>query len=820
MNVVTLDGIAAGMDGVLGAVGGKAAGLGALAAAGERVPPGFCLTTGAYEAGEVPEDDLLAAYRRLGGGRVAVRSSATAEDLPEASFAGQQETYLNVEGERELVEAVRRCWDSLNTDRAVAYREANLPAGADARMAVVVQRMVDARAAGVLFTADPMSGSRSRMVVDAAPGLGTAVVDGSTEPDHYVLEPGGPAQGPGDGCLSRPQLAELRAAGERLQRLFGAPQDIEWAYDGDGVLWLLQSRAITALFPLAPVTGRTEPRFYLEIGNIQGMLRPFTPMGISVMESAWDRMLTEWGFGEPTREYFDMVNVGGRLYTDVTGLLRSRRMRGNLAEKLEVYGPRVQAAVRVVLDDPRFAAGTQPPASAAPLVRLALGAVRYGPGALAGMADVLARPAQARAKVWEGIAELRRYQGPGPSAPAAERLRRVVSEGFGPVFGAPMAKVLMPTMAGVALPYLVPALLKGIATEEETAALLGGMPHNVTTEMDLHLWRLASGAAEHRDLLTGTDPDELAAKYQAGTLPDIGLAEFLRHYGHRATAEIDIGLPRWSEDPAPLFATIANYLRMDDPEQAPPRRFAKAAGKAEATAADLRRRARRARPVRGRIASFLMHRARELTGMREVAKFAWLIPYAEMRRQLLLAGGELAERGLLDAAEDIMFLSLDEASAAADHGGDQRALVAERKAGYARELRRRHVPVALLSDGTDAESLAPPLPAAEGELAGAPAAAGRATGRARVVIHPDGARIEPGEILVAPTTDPGWTPLFMTAGGLVTETGSVVAHGPTVAREYGIPAVICLRGATDRIATGDLITIDGSTGTVVIEPEE
>ncbi|MUL44330.1 pyruvate, water dikinase [Streptomonospora sp. PA3] len=815
MDVVALDGIAEGMH---GAVGGKAAGLAAMIALGERVPPGFCLTTDAHAAGEIPEDALLAAYRDLGGGPVAVRSSATAEDLPEASFAGQQETYLGVEGERDLLDAVRRCWESLDTDRARAYRETNLPAGAEARMAVVVQRMVDAETAGVLFTADPATGSRSRTVVDAAPGLGTAVVDGSITPDHYVIADDRTPEGPDGGCLSRAQLAELHAAGERLQNGFGAPQDVEWAYDRDGVLWLLQSRPITALFPLPPDTGRPHPRLYLEIGNIQGMVRPFTPIGMSLLQRAADRMFAVARLDGGVRDLFDMAAIGGRLFVDVTGLVCNRRIGPGLADSMEVYGPRVQAAVRRVQQDPRFRAdNAAAPFPLTPLLRLAL---RYGPPTVLAFADVLARPEAARIRARVAIAELRRHRGPGASADASERLRYVAEDAFSQIYGTAIFRVAMPTMAGVILPQVLPALLRGIATDEEAAAVAAGAPHNVTTEMDLELWRLAEGAAEHRDLLTGTDPQELAARYHAGTLPDIGLDGFLRRYGHRAGGEVDIGVPRWAEDPAPLFATIANYLRLDDPGQAPPRRFARAAARAEAAVADLSRRAVRARPLRGRAAAFLMRRTRELVGMRELTKFAWLIPYAEMRRQLLLAGAQLADRGRLEEAADIVFLDLDEARAAADRGVDQRALVAERKAVHVRELRRRHVPAALLSDGTDVEALAPPLPASAGTLTGAPAAAGRATGRARVVRDPAGARVEPGEILVAPTTDPGWTPLFMTAGGLVTETGSVVAHGPTVAREYGIPAVIALPGATEKISTGDLITIDGGAGTVVIEPEE
>ncbi|MFB9803431.1 PEP/pyruvate-binding domain-containing protein, partial [Streptomonospora salina] len=571
MDVVGLDAAAAGMEDT---VGGKAAGLGAMIALGERVPPGFCLTTDAYTAGAIPEDALLAAYRDLGGGPVAVRSSATAEDLPEASFAGQQETCLNVEGERELVQAVRRCWESLETDRARAYREANLAPGTEARMAVVVQRMVGAAAAGVLFTADPTTGSRSRSVVDAASGLGTAVVDGSIAPDHYVLDAGGVAEAPDDGCLRAAQLEELHAVGERLQRGFGAPQDVEWAYDGDGVLWLLQSRPITALFPLPAAPRRPEPRLYLEVGTIQGMARPFTPIGMSLLQQALDRMFAIARLDDGVRDLFDMVPIGGRLFTDVTGLMRNRWIGPNLAESMEVYGPRVQAAVRRMLADPRFSADRgSVPLPVAALLRLAL---RYGPPTVFAFAGALARPEAARARAAEAVAQLRRHRGPGPGAEASERLRYIGEDGLDRVYGPDVFAAAMPTMVGVFLPRVLPALLKGIATPQEAAAVLAGAPHNVTTEMDLELWRLAEGAAEYRELLTGTDPAELAARYHAGTLPDIGLEGFLDRYGHRAGGEIDIGLPRWSEDPAPLFATIANYLRLDDPDQAPPRRFARA----------------------------------------------------------------------------------------------------------------------------------------------------------------------------------------------------------------------------------------------------
>ncbi|WP_043626037.1 PEP/pyruvate-binding domain-containing protein [Nonomuraea candida] len=798
---------------MLDLVGGKAAGLGELIKAGERVPDGFCLTVESYRSGELPEKELIEAYDRLGGGRVAVRSSATAEDLPEASFAGQQDTYLNVEGPGELIDAVRRCWDSLFTERAVAYRAA---AGVgEASMAVVVQRMVDPVAAGVLFTANPVTGCRTEMVVDAAPGLGTAIVEGSVVPDHHVLGGRAPAVPNPDGCLSAEQLERLRAAGLRLQRHFGSPQDIEWAIDADDVLWLLQSRPVTTLFPLPPDTGDT--RLYLEFGHMQGMLRPCTPMGVSLLKTGGRVWFEAAGARVDRRDPLPrLVPIGGRIYFDATDFIRSRVTRGRIGTSLEIYGPRVQGAVLRLLDDPRFAPRPGLPFRLGSALK---GALRMVPAGLAGVVSSLSDPARARARARRGVAEIKRLiTPPGESATAAERVRWVVEDSHKAVMSIDMHGILWPLAAGMIAGTAPAALLKGVATDEELDTVLGGMPYNVTTEMDLKLWDLAVRAREHRDLFLGASPEELAGRYFAGELPDIGMTGFLAAYGMRAAAEIDVGVPRWDEDPAPLFATIANYLRIDDPQQAPDLRFKAAAARAERMVETLSRRARRKRPVRGRLAAFLLRRSRQLTGLREIGKFAWLPVIQACRRQLLLAGAELAGRGRLERAGDIMFLTLDEARAAALDRADHREPAARRRAEHERELRRRAVPGALLSDGTDVEALAPAPPARDGVLTGMSGAAGRATGRARVILDPAGARIEPGEILVAPTTDPGWTPLFMTAAGLVTETGSPVAHGPTVAREYGIPAVICVRDATNQIRTGQLITIDGTAGTVRVEP--
>ncbi|MEV6371810.1 PEP/pyruvate-binding domain-containing protein [Micromonospora musae] len=787
-------------DGMADLVGGKAAGLGALIRLGERVPAGFCVTTAAQEAGASPEAEIEAAYRQLGGGPVAVRSSATAEDLPDASFAGIQDTFLGVTGVADLLSAIEKTRHSLHTDRAVAYRDAHHIEHAAVRMAVVVQRMVDAAVAGVLFTANPVTGRRTEMIVEAAAGLGTTVVDGAADVERYVL--GEPSQ-PG-GLLTAAQLDELRAVGERLQHRLGGPQDVEWAYDRQGVLWLLQSRPITTLFPLPPATDDPEPRVYLEFGHVQGMLRPVTPMGMSTLKSVIVAMLASLGLR------VEVTDIGGRLYGDLTDLARDPSARKRLVKLMAVdFGPRAQAVMERVLADPRFAPrpGRRAGRGGAPDARTAL-------RALIGVLRALARPAAARTRMFRAIDQLAADSAaPAELRTAADRLRFVRDQ---EETSPGTDDLVWPIIAGMLAATLPAHLLKGVADRDEIDTVLGGMPHNVTIEMDLALWRLTEQARAHRDLLLSTEPRELADRYRLGTLPDIGLAAFLDRYGHRAVAEVDLGVPRWAEDPAPVFAMIANYLRVTDPDQAPDRRFARAAATAEATLDRLVVRARRRRPVRGRIAGFLLRRARSLAGLREAGKFAGLYRLREMRRQLLLIGAELADGGLLARPDDIMFLNLDEAAAAVHQRADHRATVTARRSVHERELRRRTVPVALLSDGTDLEAALPVPATTAGALRGVGAAAGAATGPARVVRDPATAHLEPGEILVAPTTDPGWTPLFLTAAGLVTETGAVMAHGPTVAREYGIPAVICVPDATRLIRTGDIVTVDAAAGTVTV----
>jgi len=830
--------------------GGKAVNLAELIGAGFPVPDGFCVGTPAYAqaadtagiaalldgpdlparardallATPIPDDvaaAVTAAYLALGeGAPVAVRSSATAEDLPGASFAGQQDTYLNVVGVAALLDAVRRCWASLWTDRAVAYRaDAGIP-HAGTQLAVVVQRMVDARAAGVLFTADPISGRRSRSVLDAAAGLGDAVVSGAVDPDHWVVDGRAITSGPPAGCLTDRQVRDLVELGRRVEAHFGAPQDIEWALDGEGTLWLTQSRAITTLYPVPPPR-RPGLRVHLNASLAQGLTRPITPMGLSAFRVI-GASLAELATGRPVDPMDGPAGfgiAGDRAFIDITAALRNPVGRKAVPAVFGVMEARSAVVVRGLLAaEPSLAPSrsTLPGAVAfaRPVLRILL---RYRVPALIALG--LVRPAAARKVVAARGAQLRARLAEPVTGDAHARLAHVVT------LLRAIPPIMPRTVPAAAGGFLALGLARRVAGPDLDAQavheVLRGLPHNVTTDMDLELWALATRLDQASTAaLHDATPAELAGRFHARALPPVlqrELAAFLAEHGHRTAAEIDLGMPRWSDNPTQVLGSLANYLRITEPADHPDARFARGAAAAEAAVAQVVGRVRQRSRVRAWVTGLALRRTRQLAGMRETHKDYLVRVLAHARAQLATLGAELAGRGLLAAADDVFFLELREVAAAMD-GVDQRGLVADRRAEYDRELRRRHIPRVLLSDGTEPEAehagqIGGPAP--EGALVGTPASAGTVTGVVRVVLDPADAHLEPGEILVAPSTDPGWTPLFLTAGGLVMEMGGSNSHGAVVAREYGIPAVVGVPDATGRLRTGQTVTVDGAAGTVV-----
>ncbi|HWI63811.1 MAG TPA: PEP/pyruvate-binding domain-containing protein [Symbiobacteriaceae bacterium] len=821
--------------------GGKGANLGEMARAGLPVPPGFVLLTPAYQAfvaagalqpatqelaGAARPDDaasvdgassairrlfderdvpadieaaVLEAYRQLGSPVVAVRSSATAEDLPGASFAGQQETYLNISGPAALMAAVKRCWSSLWTPRAISYRARQGIRPADVALAVVVQKLVYSDAAGVLFTANPINGRRDQMVIDGAFGLGESVVSGLVTPDHWVVEgqtgrvleeriarkqvwtvrgaDGSetrplPAEMQEQPSLSQDQVAELSALGRQVAAHYGAPQDIEWAVEG-GRLYLTQARPVTSLFPV-PSAG---PGFraYVCLNILQGVIEPLTPAGIAVLEGVSRgsaRLLYRIPVpdGQPAPAF---KVAAGRIFLDATSPLRNRRLRRALLGFTGAIDRQMSEILRSLAEtDPRLAV-TESRLPFRPPIGLALKMVGR-------LILALVAPNAARRWALQAVAaDVRAWEARIDGARDMASRVQILNE---------LSALFLPKTVARLLPCAIVGIIARAAAEKRLPAgavepILRALPDNPTTEMDLELWRVSRTLKREGAVPTAAHP---------------AVQAFLAKYGHRAVREIDAGMPRWSEDPTHVLEVLKTYLG-HGAESDPERHFAESAAAAELAAARL---------AKGFVMKWLIKRVRALGGAREYPKF-WFVQLPALARRIYRqAGEELLNRNRLDRIDDVYFLTPQELTSEAD----LRAVAAANRAAYTAELSRRAVPRVITTEG---ETLYGPPVSADGALPGIAASAGVYEGTVRVVFDPATARLEPGEVLVAPGTDPAWTPLFLTAGALVMEIGGPMSHGSVVAREYGIPAVVGVAGATQRLTTGTRVRVDGEKGQVI-----
>lgn len=777
---------------------------------------------------------------------LAVRSSATAEDLPEASFAGQQDTYLNVIGASALRVAVVACFASLWTARAIGYRLRNGVDQVQVALAVVVQVMVPAETSGVLFTANPLTGMRAESVIDATFGLGEALVSGQVEPDHWVVDTDsgrvrertqGAKQAatltsPGGGvqlvesvadrglCLTDAQVAEVTGLGARVAGLFGSPQDIEWAH-ADGRLHLLQSRAITTLFPLPDFTPTTRSPLaaWFSFGAVQGLLDPLTPIGQDAIRVAFSGAARLFG-GSVDPDANPYLGAGGeRLWIRLDLVARSPLGRNVLPIALPMVEPSTARILHQLREDPRLAPFPGRPGLAVfgpfghflrrvlPRVPRSLldpvgqrhafeaAADRY----VAGVEDAEALASaieEPRARLAARLTGLREQVG---------RALWVLLPRFAPIMGPGIA------MISRLNELAVKAGEPGLGLE-----CLRGLDGNVTTAMDLALWQVARTIrADAASLARFVDDDAeaLAFDYRSGVLPlaaQDAIRSFLADYGMRGPAEIDFGRPRWAEDPSQVLATLRSYVRIDQAERAPDVVFAD--GQRASRVATERLAGLLAGPD-ARQVRFLVSRIRGMMGARETPKFAIVKAMGILRRGLLASGAELVVAGVLERADDVCFLRLAELELVWTlDAGYWRGLIAARRGVDARERRRNQVPRVILSDGrTFYEGLGN---SPDGALSGSPVSPGVAEGRVRVVTDPATESLAPGEILVCRATDPSWTPLFLAAAGLVTEVGGMMTHGSVVAREYGIPAVVGVHDATGRLATGQYVRLDGTNGTI------
>jgi pyruvate,water dikinase len=880
-------------EATLETAGGKGANLARLTRAGFPVPRGFIISTDAYRefvtnnrwlaaiqsvvenlsaedssalekassqihaafvVGKMPgeiESAIRAAYADFENRPVAVRSSATAEDLPDLSFAGQQDTYLNLIGREQLLQGVINCWASLWTARAIGYRIRNGIDHNQAALAVVVQEMVQSESSGVLFTANPLTGLRSESVMDATFGLGEALVSGQVEPDHYVIDtlsstiiskslgekkistrgkPGGGVEVIEESSEARQALSDedirhLAWIGRQIQQEYKFPQDIEWAL-AEGTPYILQARPITSLFPV-PKESFDPLIVWFSLGAVQGLLSAITPLGQDTL-----RMFFGGAgklFGAPVRydETRALVPAGERLWIKVSDIMRNPLGRGVYKTILGFVEPSVGQIVRGLAEDPRLGVG-----EGHLKFRTLRGLFGFLGPIVVRAAGTVHDPERTRTDFGafiEGQLIQPQITGDDKFTRLAQRLQFMEERSTATLYKLlpRFAPVLGPTLASLALLTRITRNDKDERSDHgiSTVALevTRGLPNNVTTEMDLILWRMAKDIRSDSDSLQTfltLDAPVLASRYLSGSLPDKAqevVADFMSRYGMRCVGEIDIGQPRWREEPASIMQTLQSYLQIS-PEMAPDVLFERGANAADEAIEQLASAARGQTGgwLKERIVRGAARRIRVLMGMREAPKFFLVRMLGIVRNELLASGKEFASAGLIEKPEDLFFLHFSELEALSrQESRDWKGLIAERRSIYERENRRKQIPRVLVSDGRAFHEGLGSDDSGD-VILGSPVSPGVAEGIVRVIFDPRQSQLAPGEILVCPGTDPAWTPLFMTAGGLVTEVGGMMTHGSVVAREYGIPAVVGVHQATTRLKDGQRIRIDGTAGKIVV----
>ncbi|MET7513973.1 rifamycin-inactivating phosphotransferase [Streptomyces sp. NPDC005480] len=851
-------------------VGGKGAHLGGLSRIeGVRVPAGFCVTTDAFRRimaeasiderldqlsrlnpedreailtlsaeirrtieGVAVPDDLAAAITRALDRRgepgeqaaYAVRSSATAEDLPTASFAGQQDTYLNVMGPVAVLQHVSRCWASLFTERAVTYRQHN---GIDHRtvhMAVVVQQMVFPHAAGILFTADPVTGNRKIATVDAGFGLGEALVSGLVNPDVFkvrdgevvdktiaakqraihALPDGGTREVAVDSqrqeqpALTDAQAVRLVRLGRRIEAHFGRPQDIEWCL-ADGDFQIVQSRPITTLFPV-PESCDQENHVYVSVGHGQMMTDPMRPLGFSMWQ------LTAM---------VPMHEAGGRLFVDVTRRLSSPASRAGLLDAMGKGDPLIRNALETVLDRDGFvpslpdAGHGGPPAGGTPAP------VETDPAVVTKLIE--------RSQVSVAALERDVRTKTGPALfdfllEAFEEHKRVLSD--------PLS--IQAIMAGMeATWWLNDKLQEWLGEKNAADTLTLSAPDNITSEMGLALLDVADVIRPRPEVvafLQGVENaddagflDELA-KVAGGTEARDAIEGYLDRYGMRCVGEIDITRPRWRERPTTLVPVILDNVRNFGPGAAE-RRFEQGRQKAQQKEQDVLSRLR-ALPDGDRKADEtkrMIDRVRTFIGYREYPKYGIISRYFVYKQALLEEAERLVQAGVLPEKEDIFYLTFQELHDVVRSNQVDDRLIEERKDAF-RSYHALTPPRVLTSDGEAVTGAYRRDDVPDGALIGVPVSAGTVEGRARVILDMAQADLEAGDILVTAFTDPSWSPLFVGIAGLVTEVGGLMTHGAVIAREYGLPAVVGVEQATRLIRDGQRIRVHGTDGYIEILP--
>ncbi len=850
-------------------VGGKGANLGELTRIeGTSVPDGFCITTGAFKTitASLPVQELLdqlsllkledrariatlsAEIRRvietitiphnlneaidrhllrLGEHHAfAVRSSATAEDLPTASFAGQQDTYLNITGKAAILQHISKCWASLFTERAIIYRLQN---GFDHRsvyLSVVIQKMVFPQVAGILFTADPVTSNRKVLSIDASFGLGEALVSGLVNADHYkvyngqiidqkipakklavyVLKTGGTAtqevepEKQNQPALTHEQILQLERIGRKIEAHFGSPQDIEWCW-ADGAFYIVQSRPITTLYPI-PEANDTQNRVYVSVGHNQMMTDAIKPLGLSF-------------FLLVTRA--PMRRAGGRLFVDITPNLASVAGRENMINVLGKFDPLIKDALTTIvardfiplLPDGNGMQPSGPNDKSAPPAALPA-PIENDPAIVAALikscqTSVAALQQNIQTKsgaalfdfILEDIVELKRL-----------------------LFDPQSSRVIMAAIDAAS--WINEKMYEWLGEKNAADKLSQSVPNNVTSEMGLALLDVADAIRPYPEVIAYLQQvkddnflDELP-KLNGGQEAHQAIAAFLLRYGMRCAGEIDITKSRWSEKPTTLVPVILGNINNFEPG-ASTRKFEQGRTEALSTEQQLLARlkqlpdgAQKAAETQEKIGLL-----RNFIGYREYPKYGMVSRYFIYKQALLKETEQLVQAKIMHDKADSYYLSFEELREAVSTRKLDYQLIRQRKDAY--KLYEKLTPPRVMT--SDGEIIAGAynrenIPA--GAMAGLAVSSGVVEGRARVILNMKDANLEDGDILITTYTDPSWTPLFVSIKGLITEVGGLMTHGAVIAREYGLPAVVGVENATQLIQDGQRIRVNGTDGYVEI----
>ncbi|WHY16872.1 phosphoenolpyruvate synthase [Paenibacillus sp. G2S3] len=852
-------------------VGGKGLNLGLLSSIeGIKVPEGFCVTSVGYQQAieqneiyqalldqlsmltvedreqigeiskkirqlimevEIPSDVVTAVTHylsQLGDEHAyAVRSSATAEDLPHASFAGQQDTYLNIIGQQAILQHISKCWASLFTDRAVIYRIQN---GFDHRqvyLSVIVQKMVFPQASGILFTADPMTSNRKLLSINASFGLGEALVSGLVSADCYTvqeeeivdkmiankklaiygLKEGGTESRNIDldqqktQTLTEQQIIQLARIGREIEAYFGYPQDIEWCLDHD-TFYIVQSRPITTLYPI-PETNDQDNHVYVSVGHQQMMTDPMKPLGLSFY------LLTT-----PA----PMRTAGGRLFVDVTAKLSSPVSRTMVIDALGKSDPLIKDALMTIVAREDFIKSSPDVKNVPSPSKNNIGLSPADP-----QAQIEIDPAIVTDLIkisQTSIEELQRGIQTKTGAELFDFILEDLQELKKILFNPQSTKVFMTAMN--ASSWINEKMYEWLGEKNAADTLSQSVPNNITSEMGLALMDLADVIRPYPEVIEYLQhvQDDIfldgLVKFDGGKETQDAFYDYLSKYGMRCTGEIDISRTRWSEKPTILVPMILSNIKNFKPN-ASHRKFEQGRQEALNKEQELLNRLKQLPDgeQKAKETKRMTDLIRNFIGYREYPKYGMISRYFVYKQYLLKEAEQLVQAGVIHEKEDIFYLSFEELHEVVRTNKLDNLIISNRKEDY--KLYEKLTPPRVIT--SDGEIIVGKykrgnLPAEA--IVGLPVSSGVIEGRARVILNIEDAVLEDGDVLVTTFTDPSWTPLFVSIKGLVTEVGGLMTHGAVIAREYGLPAVVGVENATNLIKDGQRIRVHGTEGYIEI----